>query len=192
MASAAREAFVGLWRARGLLRQMVAADLRGRYAGSALGLLWHVVQPLALILVYTVVFTSVFGPRLGSDDPWAFSLHLCAGLLPWTAAAEILTRGTGVFIEHAALVRKVAFPRLLLPLHVLATAAIHFLVIAALFLVVLAAVGRLPAPAAVALWLLLAALQLVGAAGVALLASVAHVFFRDTAPLVAMLLPLWF
>jgi len=192
MAADARGAVLSLWRARGLLGQMVAADLRGRYVGSTLGLLWHVVQPLVLILIYTVVFTSVFAPRLGSADPWAFSLHLCAGLLPWTAAAEILTRGTGVFIESASLVKKVAFPRLLLPLHVLAAAAIHFTLIAALFLVVLAVAGRLPPPAVVALWLLLSAVQLIGAAGLALLASVLHVFFRDTAPLVAMLLPLWF
>ena len=98
-----------------LLSQMVATDLRGRYVGSALGLFWSVIHPLVMIVIYTIVFARVMGTRLqGSGDPYAYGVYLCSGLFPWIAFQEIVTRSTTLFPDNANLVRKVAFPKIIL------------------------------------------------------------------------------
>jgi len=62
---------------------MVGNDLRGRYVGSLLGLFWNVIHPLVLIAIYTLVFSQVMGARLEDHaSPFAFSIYLCASLLP--------------------------------------------------------------------------------------------------------------
>src|SRR5207245_4791252 len=98
-----------------LLWQMVTTDLRGRYVGSSLGLFWTVIHPLVLILIYTVVFARVMGARLpGSPDAYGYGIYLCSALLPWLAFQEVVVRSTTIFPDHANLVRKVAFPKVIL------------------------------------------------------------------------------
>src|SRR5579885_427532 len=159
-----------VWVARSLSRhwdllwQMVATDLRGRYVGSSLGLLWSVIHPLVMIVIYTVVFSQVMGARLaGSTDPYAYGIYLCSALFPWTAFQEVVTRATTIFPDNAGLVRKVAFP---------------------IFLVAVLLTGHRLHPT-VLVWAPLIALQLAFGLGLGMIFSVVHVFLRDTAQLVA-------
>jgi lipopolysaccharide transport system permease protein len=183
-----------LYRYRDLLWQMIWADLRGRYAGSILGIFWNVLHPLVMIGIYSLVFSRIIGARLEghAGTPYAFGIFLCAALLPWNAFAEIVGRSAGILPEHANLVKKLAFPNVLLHLYVTGTAAVHAATVMGLFLVVLAASGNLPPAGAVALWLLLGALQLMLALGLGLVASTLNVFFRDVGQLTVMLLQIWF
>jgi len=140
---------------RDLLWQMVGNDLRGRYVGSFLGLFWNVIHPLIQILIYTVVFSQLMGARLGgspSSSPYAFSIYLCAGLLPWGVFTEIITRCTGVFWENANLVKKIAFPKALLYAYVVAASATNLVIIMTAFLVFLWLVNALPPLVLLLVW----------------------------------------
>ena len=177
--------FVGsLSRHWDLLWQMTLTDLRGRYVGSSLGLFWSVIHPLVMILIYTVVFSQVMGARLAaSPDPYGYGLYLCSALLPWIGFQEVVLRCTTLFPDNANLVRKVAFPKSILYGFVTLSSAINLALALGVFLLALALTGH-SLHAALLLWLPFIALQLAFGLGLGVLASVLHVFVRDTAQLV--------
>lgn len=181
-----------LWTYRGFVLGMVARDFRGRYFGSALGASWALLNPLAQIVVYTVVFSQVMRAKLpGASDGLGYSLYLCAGLLPWGYLVEILTRSQVVFLEQANLLKKVSFPRITLPAYVFVSATVNFAIVWGLFLLFLVASGRWPG------WVLLAlvplfVLQQVFAVALGVFLGVINVFFRDVAHIVALVLPFLF
>jgi lipopolysaccharide transport system permease protein len=180
-------------RHRDLLWQMVGNDLRGRYVGSLLGLFWNVVHPLVQISIYTLVFSRIMGARLpGETSPFAFSIYLCAGLLPWGVFAEIINRCTGVFWENANLVKKIAFPKVLLHTYIVTAGVTNLAIIVAVFLVFLWAVGALPPLVPLLVWGLFLLLQMLFAMGIGFFTSVLNVFFRDVAQLTAVFLQIWF
>jgi homopolymeric O-antigen transport system permease protein len=181
-----------LRRHRDLLSQLVMTDLRGRYVGSSLGLFWSVIHPLVMIVIYTVVFSRVMGNRLpDNQQPYAYGVYLCAALLPWIAFQEVVVRSTTLFPDHANLVRKIAFPKVILYGFVTLSSALNFVLAGAVFLAVLVVMGQLP-PWTVVLWMPLVAVQLAFALGIGLITSVLHVFIRDTAQVVAVLMQVWF
>ncbi len=190
-----RQALRNVVNHRDLLWQMVGNDLKGRYVGSFLGLFWNIIHPLIQILIYTVVFSQIMGARLGessSSSPYAFSIYLCAGLLPWGVFAEIINRSTGVFWENANLVKKVAFPKTLLYAYVIAASVTNLFIIVAVFLVFLWLVNALPPFVLLLAWGAFLLLQVLFAAGIGLFTSVLNVFFRDVAQLTAIFLQIWF
>lgn len=186
-------AFHNFLRHRDLLWQMVGNDLRGRYVGSFLGLFWNVIHPLVQIGIYTLIFSQLMGARLaGTTSPYSYSIYLCAGLLPWTVFVEIIHRCTGVFWENANLVKKIAFPKVLLHSYVVAAGALNLAIIVAVFLVFLWVIEALPPALPLLVWGGFLLLQLLFAMGIGFFTSVLNVFFRDTAQLTSVLLQLWF
>jgi lipopolysaccharide transport system permease protein len=182
----------GLWRYRGFVGGMVGREFRARYLNSLLGASWAVLNPLALIVIYTVVFAQVMGARLpGVDDSLAYSFYLCAGLLPWTYFSELLTRSLTAFLEFGPLLKKVSFPRLTLPAIVLLTSTVNFAIIFTLFLLVLLIAGRFPGWAVLGFVPLLA-LQQVLALGLGFLLGALNVFYRDVAHGVGIAMQFWF
>jgi lipopolysaccharide transport system permease protein len=181
-----------VWQYRGFVWGMVRREFRARYLESLLGSAWAVLNPAAMIAIYTVIFSQVMHARLpGLDDTFAYSIYLCAGLLPWAYFTEVVTRSLTVFLEHAGLLKKVSFPRISLPVIVLLSSTINFGIIFGLFLLVLAAVGRFPG------WPILALIPLLGlqqafALGLGMLLGVLNVFFRDVAQFVGVGLQFWF
>ena len=104
---------------RRTIEAFVRRDIRGRYAASVLGLSWAIVQPLALLALYTFVFAYILRIRLGGSSSTAgFALYLICGMLPWLAFAEGLSRSTTVVLEHTHLIKKVVFPAEILPAYV--------------------------------------------------------------------------
>jgi lipopolysaccharide transport system permease protein len=181
-----------LWRYRGFVAGMVGREFRARYVHSLLGATWAILNPLAMIIIYTVVFAQVMRARLpGVDDSLAYSLYLCAGLLPWTFFTELLTRGVTSFLEFGPLLKKVSFPRLTLPAIVLLASTINFCIVFALFLLVLLAVGRFPGWVICAFVPLLA-VQQAFALGLGFLLGALNVFYRDVAQTVGVVLQFWF
>jgi lipopolysaccharide transport system permease protein len=181
-----------LWQYRGFVGGMVARELRTRYMRSLLGGAWAVLNPLAMILIYTVVFAQVMQARLpGVDDSLAYSLYLCAGVLPWTYFTELLTRGVGSFLEFGPLLKKVSFPRISLPAIVLLASTVNFCIVFGLFLLVLIVTGRFPGWVIVAFVPLLA-LQQAFALGLGFLLGALNVFYRDVAHGVGVALQFWF
>ncbi|AAG08836.1 MULTISPECIES: ABC transporter permease [Pseudomonas] len=181
-----------LWGYRGFVLGSVKREFQSRYRGSLFGALWTVLNPLSMIVVYTVIFSQVMRARLpGVDDGLAYSVYLCAGLLTWGLFAEITSRSQSMFIENANLLKKISFPRICLPVIVLLNAGVNFAIILALFLGFLALSGRLPGAALLALVPLLA-IQVLFAAGLGMILGVLNVFFRDVGQLFGICLQFWF
>lgn len=180
------------WNFRGFVFGSVRRDYQLRYRGTMLGVLWTVLQPLAMILIYTVVFSQVMKTRLqGVEGNFAYSIHLCAGIITWGLFAEIIQRGQSVFIESANLLKKLCFPRLTLPVIVVATALLNFFIVFGLFLGFLLITGNFPGVTIFAMIPLLA-VQVLFAAGLGVTLGVLNVFFRDAGQLSGLLLQFWF
>jgi lipopolysaccharide transport system permease protein len=181
-----------LWRYRGFVWGMVARDFRARYLGSVLGASWAIAQPLAQIVVYTLIFSQAMGARLPNvRDPLAYSLYLCAGILTWSYFVEVLQRSQTVFLEQANLLKKVSFPRVTLPTYVFVSATVNFAIAWGLFLAFLLASGRWPGWPLLALVPLLLVQQAL-AVGLGLTLGVTNVFFRDVSQVIAVALQFWF
>jgi lipopolysaccharide transport system permease protein len=156
------------------------------------GALWTVLNPLSMIIVYTVIFSQIMRARLpGVDDGLAYSVYLCAGLLTWGLFAEITTRSQSMFLENANLLKKISFPRICLPVIALMNAGINFAIILGLFFGFLLISGRMPGMALLALVPLLI-LQVIFAAGLGMILGILNVFFRDVGQLFGICLQFWF
>ena len=106
-----------LWDYRGFILGSVKREFQPKYRNSLLGAAWTVLNPLAMIVVYTVIFSRVMHARLpGVDSTFAYSIHLCAGVLPWGMFVEIVSNGQNTFVNNANLLKKLSFPRLCLPI----------------------------------------------------------------------------
>jgi lipopolysaccharide transport system permease protein len=107
----------GLWLERHLIGLMVKRDCLGKYRGSLLGILWPLVNPVGHLILYTFLFCYVLKVKFGADQSTSnFALYLMAGLLPWSAFSESLSRSSTVILEHPNLVKRVVFPLQILPL----------------------------------------------------------------------------
>lgn len=181
-----------LWAYRGFVWGSVRREFDARYRHSLLGASWAVLQPLAMIVIYTVVFSRVMHSRLpGVSGDFAYSIYLCAGVLTWGLFAEITGRAQNVFLEQANLLKKVSFPRLCLPVIVVASAVVNFVIIFGLFTAFLILVGAFPGWAFVALLPVLA-VEVLLAVGLGVTLGVLNVFFRDVGPFYAVVLQFWF
>ena len=179
---------------------LVRRDLRVRYAGSTLGGLWNLIHPLVMIAIYMTIFSTLMASRFeiagrrGADyGTLAYGVHLVAGLLPWLLFSDVLTRSTGVLIENANLLRKVAFPPIVLFASVLFNGLFVYGAGYLAFLLILAALGfGVPLSALAGLGVM--ALAGIAAAGLGLILAGLNVFFRDVGQFlqVAMQILFWF
>ena len=181
-----------IWRYRGFVQGSIRREIVTQYRGSLLGAAWVLIGPMAMILIYTLVFSHLMRSRLvGVDSAFGYSIFLCAGLLPWTFFAESLTRLQAVFVTNGNLMKKAMFPRICLPIVALGVAGFNFVVIVSLFLIFLVVSGSFPG------LVLLAALpalsvQIALATGLGMLFATLNVFFRDVGQAVTLLLQFWF
>lgn len=181
-----------IWNFRGFILGSVKREFQSRYRNSLLGAAWTVINPLAMIVVYTVIFSQVMQSRLpGVVSTFAYSIYLCAGVLTWGLFSEIVGRGQNVFLDHAHLIRKLSFPRICLPVIVVISASINFAIIFGLFLCFLALSGNFPGWAVLALLPVLA-LQVLFAIGLGVALGVLNVFFRDVGQFFNIFLQFWF
>jgi lipopolysaccharide transport system permease protein len=169
----------------------VRRDIQSRYINSILGLWWVVLQPLALLALYTFVFAYIMKSRLGAGGgAGEFALYLFCGLLPWLAFADALTRSASVIVEQTPLIRKVVFPSEILPVHAVLSALVVEAVGLAVLVAGLTVWGRPPGWALLVLPVVVL-LQFLFTTGVAWLLATVAVFIRDTRHFVGLGLTLW-
>ena len=169
----------------------VNRDIRGRYINSALGLWWAVIQPLALLALYTFVFSSIMSIKwTDSAGAGEFALYAFCGLLPWLAVSDALTRSASILLDQTPLIKKVVFPTEILPVHLVLSALIVELAGLAVFLVVVIIGGRLPGWSLLILPFVMA-LQFLFMTGVAWLLSTLALYLRDVRQVVGLMLTLW-
>ena len=182
----------GVWTYRGFIKGSVKREFQSKYRNSLLGAAWTILNPLAMIVVYPVVFSQVRGNRLpGSDSTFSYSIYLCAGVLTWGLFAEIVSRAKDVFLDNANLIKKINFPRICLPLIVVLSAGVNFAIIFGLFTGFLIVSGNFPGAVFLALVPVIAVLVLF-AIGLGIVLGVLNVFFRDVGQLFGIVLQFWF
>jgi ABC-type polysaccharide/polyol phosphate export permease len=176
-------------RYRELFGSLFRRDLRAKYRGSVLGLGWSLLHPLVLMLVYLLVFSVLWRvAEVGSDDYWLF---LLCGLPAWVFFATASQGASRSLLENANLIRKVRFPRQLVPLSIVGTNLVGFAVM--LVVVVALSLWRIP-EARETVWLAfpLAALFACIVAGFSLAVASLNALYRDVEHLLAALLLPWF
>ena len=181
-----------LWAYRGFVIGSVTREFQSKYRNSLLGAAWTVLNPLAMIVVYTVIFAGVMKAKLpGVDNTFAYSIYLCAGTLTWGLFAEIVGRAQTTFLENANLLKKINFPRLCLPVIVVANAGLNFTIIFGLFTAFLFISGNFPGLPFLAILPLLAILTIF-AIGLGITLGVLNVFFRDIGQFFGIFISFWF
>jgi lipopolysaccharide transport system permease protein len=174
-------------RFRYLYVQLVRRELRQKYKGSLLGVLWYLINPLAIMAAYWLMFSLV----LDRDDIEDYPLFLLVGITIWVFFSQSLLAAASSLIDQSALVRKVRFPRELVTASVVSVQFVNIGVLLAFVVPVTVAVRGTLDPALLLLPLLVAAL---GAfvLGLALAVAILHAYFRDVAPILAAALLPWF
>jgi lipopolysaccharide transport system permease protein len=172
-----------------LLWAWTGRTIRGRYQQSILGWFWAIVQPAALVAVYTVIFTR-FVPVDTGEMPYIIFSYVA--LVPWTLFASSLADMSNSLVQNMNLVTKIYFPREVLPIAAMLARLLDFGVAAGL-LVILIVVYRVPIFPMGWLFLpLILAIQLALALGLGLTGAALNVFTRDVQPLLALIIQLWF
>jgi lipopolysaccharide transport system permease protein len=176
-----------LYRYRELIKNLVVRDLKVRYKNSALGILWSLLNPLLMTLVFTLVFTLML-PQSGIQD---YPVFFMCGFLPWSFLAASLMAATGSIVGSAHLVKKVYFPREILPVaDVLSNLVNYLLALPVLFGLLL--VFRVKLTPAVFMLPLIILAQTMFIMGLAFILSTANVFYRDTQHILEILMQAWF
>jgi len=169
---------------------MTVRELRGRFAGSAMGLFWSVIHPLITLVLWTFVFSYILRIRFGSGGLTEFALYLFCGMAPYLSFQEIVSNCTVSVTSHSQMVKNLVFPSDTVPLSI-ALAGFITQMIALGILAVAIAILHPPFPIYLPLVIPLAVILCLFAMGLGLMTCTLHVFFRDTAQLVGVMLMVW-
>ena len=175
-----------LYNYRELLKTNITKDIGGKYKHSFLGILWSFVNPLLQIIVYAFVFQII----LKSDIP-NYAVYLCCGLIPWQYYSSVVLRGAAIMIDNGNIIKKVYFPREILPISLVTSEGVNFLISTLIILgfVIFGGIGLSP----YILWYIpIVAIQYLVSIGVAFIVSSLTVYFRDLLHILGILMQLLF
>ena len=178
--------FKELYQYRELLKTNVQKEIRGKYKGSFLGVLWSFLNPLLMVLVYALVFPYIM--RTNVDN---YLVYLITGVIPWNFFTTCITTGCNCVWINGGIIKKVYFPREILPISVVAAGLINFLIscVIILLFVLFGGIGF----SVQLLWLpLIAIIQSALSLGLLFILSAINVYVRDIEYLVGFLLNLLF
>jgi len=167
-----------MMRFRFLLKELVTRDLKARYARSLLGFLWAFATPLWQLGLYSIVFSLILRMPLTGEATTSFPAFLFAGLLPWIAISEGLSRSATTVVDNANLVKKHSFPAELLVVSVTLSALAHAGIALGLF-VVFRAIGATLVWTQLPTLLLGVVLQLALTLGLGWILATVYVYLRD-------------
>lgn len=176
-----------LWSYRELLVFLIWRDLKVRYKQTVLGVGWAVIQPVAAMVIFSLIFGRL--ARIPSDG-LPYPVFVYAGLLPWTYFATSLTQSSASVVGNQNLVTKVYFPRLLMPLAAVSVPAVDFLISFSVLIVMMFFYGIVPGLQVLLLPLFLA-LALLVALGIGLWLSALNVRYRDIPYVIPFMTQIW-
>lgn len=184
----------GAWRYRYFIVSSIQTELRTKFIRSRLGGLWMILNPLAQVMIFAFVLSAVLSAKLqGIDNRYAYAIYLMSGTLGWSLFAEIVNRCLTIFIDNGNILKKLAFPKIALPLVVIGSALVNNLLLLLAIWVIFSLLGHSTGLALV--WLpLLMVVGITLAVGLGLLFGVLNVFLRDVGQVVPVLMQFlyWF
>jgi len=125
-----------------LILELAKRDFTERYSGSALGFMWSFIYPLINILIYMIIFGNLMGAQLpGTSSMWSYGVYLVSGLVPWTAFSNTVSRASTVFLDKKNIISKIHVDLPTLPLFILISESITFVVTMVIFLIILSVTG---------------------------------------------------
>jgi lipopolysaccharide transport system permease protein len=176
-----------LWQYRELLYFLSWRDIKVRYKQTALGAAWAIIQPFMTMVVFSLFFGKL--AKMPSDGI-PYPLFAYAALVPWTFFANALAQSSNSLVQNANILKKVYFPRLIIPIATVVSGAVDFLVAFGVLLLMMLYYGTLPTANIV--WMpFLVLLEIVTALGVGLWFSALNVQFRDVRYVVPFLTQVW-
>ncbi|MSP11741.1 MAG: ABC transporter permease [Chloroflexi bacterium] len=170
-----------------LISNLVVRDLKVRYKNSVLGFLWSLVNPMLMMLVFTIVF----GIMLSNQDIPNYPVFLLCGILPWNFFSTALSGAIQSIVNNAQLVKKVYFPREVLPISTVLANLVNFL-LALLVLFAMMLIFRIPLTIWAILLPVVILIQVIFTLGLGFFLATLNVFYRDTSVIMEVLLLAWF
>lgn len=178
-------AFQNSWQSRELLDLLIRREIRSRYKDSSLGIVWALIRPLVMLLIYYLVIGKVLGAERGIPQ---FAIFVFAGLTIWGYFAEIVTSGTTSIVSNAGLIKKIYLPREIFPLAALGSATFNFVLQLSILFVATFLLGQFPFSSELLFLPVAIALVVVFGFAAALFLSAVNVYLRDVQYLVEVLL----
>lgn len=175
-----------LYNYRQMIFSLVKKDLRGRYKGSVLGFLWTFINPLLQLVVYTIVFSVILPTNIEK-----YYLHLFVALIPWIFFSSSITVGSSSIIAQKDLVKKIYFPREVIPISYVTSCFVNMLLCFIVIFAVVAFSGIGFNPAALLCLPLIMIVEYMLALGVTLLTSAITVYFRDLEHILGIVTMAW-
>ena len=177
---------IDIYKLRYLIYTLVVKDLKVKYKGSVLGFLWSLLNPLLMLMVYTVAFKYIIRIRIDN-----FAIFFLCGFLPWTFLSSSLSMGIGSIIDNSNLIKKVFFPREILPLSTVFFNLIQFL-LTFIILVPALFIFKIEVGAALSFLPFVIILQMIFVLGCTFILSALSVFYRDIKHFLEIFLQVWF
>ena len=178
--------FRSLYEYRELLKTSISKDVRGKYKYSVLGVIWSFLNPLLQIAVYAIVFPLIMRSNLPN-----YTVFLCCGLIPWNFFSTATSRTSFTMIENGNIIKKVYFPREILPLSVVTSEAINFIISTIIILVFVLAYG-MGLSKYIIFYPLILLVQYFLLIGISFIVSSVTVYFRDLQHFIGIALQLLF
>ena len=165
--------FSRLYQYRELLKSNVKKDIRGKYKGSFLGVLWSFINTLLTVLVYAIVFPYIL--RVKQEN---YLIFLIVGVLPWTFVTNVVITGTRSVLDNAEIIKKVYFPREILPISVATSGLVNF-IISCIIIIVFVLISGIGISKYIILLPLIAIIQYLLLLGIILITSGINIYMRD-------------
>lgn len=178
--------FKELYQYRELLKTNVKKDIRGKYKASFLGVLWSFINPLLQVIVYAIVFPYIM--RVQTDN---YLIFLICGIIPWTWFTTSITNGTTCITNNANLIKKVYFPREILPISIVTSGLINFL-ISCLIIILFVVFGGIGLSWHLVFLPLVVIVQYIISLSLVFLLSAFNVYVKDVEYMVVFILNLFF
>ena len=177
-----------VWQYRFFIYSAIVNDFKAKFVRSKIGGLWMVLHPLAMVLIYALILSNLLKAKLPDVDTiYAYPIYLTAGILAWTIFSDSVSRSLTIFVDNGNLIKKVAFPKLVLPIITAGTVALNNFILLLTIFMVFAFLGHLPGIQV--LWLpVLFLVTLVFGMSIGLILGVLNVFIRDIGQIVPIIL----
>ncbi|CDE14462.1 o-antigen export system permease protein RfbA [Clostridium sp. CAG:470] len=181
-----KKVFKDLYNYRELLKTNVKKEIRGKYKNSFLGVLWSFLNPLLQIAVYAIVFQIIL-----KNPQENYAIFICCGLIPWTFFSSTISRAAFTMVENGNLLKKVYFPREILPISIVTSEAVNFL-ISTIIIIAFVIFGGVGLSKYIVFYPLVLIAQYILLIGISLIVSSISVYVRDLQHLIGVALQLFF